>query len=453
MPFSCAVAGGRPVLTPSQDQGHRIIGARENRPFAACSPANPDFCRKWTVHRFDLDCGGVRVPWTEIVAEAQGDGRAWLENGRLRLRMPPRWNLAPDDPCARGSGDDDRWRYGRLGRYCADRRALAPPSFVEMPVGFAPVFGIDAVFVAATAPRGSAAPPLAAPPVAKPVPPKVVRVETPQGAPPAPRTVPPKDVPVGKQLPPKADTPPVAQSPAPPPAATGPTAPKIINRSEPLPGDAPPVPSPVAEPPKVMAPNPDVPGKRFGAPQVPATTPQPATPPGATETPIQVTLVSLLHSPLVPIVVAMMGLTMLVIAAFSFIRQRERAQLGGMRSRDFASVSLDGASTGRDLVATPRNKVAQPAVAGSPHQQTSSLPMRPAWGETIPRTRSEAFEVLGLGVTPDATVVAIKKIVDGLRLSWHPDHASDPSNRELRELRLKQINAAWEILAGKPVQA
>jgi curved DNA-binding protein CbpA len=71
----------------------------------------------------------------------------------------------------------------------------------------------------------------------------------------------------------------------------------------------------------------------------------------------------------------------------------------------------------------------------------------------IPRTREDALRVLGIGVTPDASEIAIKKIVDDLRLSWHPDHANGTADRQVRELRLKQINAAWEIIAGKRVQA
>jgi curved DNA-binding protein CbpA len=58
-----------------------------------------------------------------------------------------------------------------------------------------------------------------------------------------------------------------------------------------------------------------------------------------------------------------------------------------------------------------------------------------------------------MGVTPDATQVAIKRIVDGLRLSWHPDHAKDEADRQTRELRLKQINAAWDILNGVRAEA
>ena len=71
------------------------------------------------------------------------------------------------------------------------------------------------------------------------------------------------------------------------------------------------------------------------------------------------------------------------------------------------------------------------------------------WGNAIPETRAEALEILGMGVTPDANDAAIKKIVDGLRLSWHPDLARDEADRQLRELRLKQINVAWEIIQGR----
>jgi DnaJ-class molecular chaperone len=64
----------------------------------------------------------------------------------------------------------------------------------------------------------------------------------------------------------------------------------------------------------------------------------------------------------------------------------------------------------------------------------------------MPETRAEAFQALGIGAAPNATEAAIKKIVDGLRQSWHPDHARDEDDRALRELRSKQINAAWELL-------
>lgn len=43
----------------------------------------------------------------------------------------------------------------------------------------------------------------------------------------------------------------------------------------------------------------------------------------------------------------------------------------------------------------------------------------------------------------------IKKIVDGLRQSWHPDLAKSEDDRLYREQRVTQINVAWDILSGR----
>src|SRR5258705_3157732 len=70
MPYSCAVVGGELMLTPSPDTGHRIIGAREQRTFTACSPQNTELYRRWTVYRSDVDRDCVRVPCLSIPAIA-----------------------------------------------------------------------------------------------------------------------------------------------------------------------------------------------------------------------------------------------------------------------------------------------------------------------------------------------------------------------------------------------
>ena len=54
-----------------------------------------------------------------------------------------------------------------------------------------------------------------------------------------------------------------------------------------------------------------------------------------------------------------------------------------------------------------------------------------------------------LGTSPDASEAAVKKIVEGLRQSWHPDLATGTTDRRLREQRTTQINVAWDILSGK----
>jgi hypothetical protein len=116
-------------------------------------------------------------------------------------------------------------------------------------------------------------------------------------------------------------------------------------------------------------------------------------------------------------------------------------RLAGTPPRDLAAVSLD-----RRAAAAP-----PPAVAQEPAQPPA---MPASWGDRIPSTREEALQILGLGVTPDANLAAVRKIVDGLRASWHPDHGSGGAeDRQMRELRLKQINAAWEIIVGKRTAA
>ncbi|HET6388484.1 J domain-containing protein [Hyphomicrobium sp.] len=68
-----------------------------------------------------------------------------------------------------------------------------------------------------------------------------------------------------------------------------------------------------------------------------------------------------------------------------------------------------------------------------------------------PTTVFEAYRILGLN--PDAPDAAVKKIVDALRMSWHPDHARDEADRRHREQRIKQINAAWDLLKVRPAAA
>jgi hypothetical protein len=134
-----------------------------------------------------------------------------------------------------------------------------------------------------------------------------------------------------------------------------------------------------------------------------------------------------------------------VLAASSFVfwsRRQEHARLGTMR-RDIASVSFGGAAPSHGLPApfAPHPAPAQDspaAVAEAPFSGT---------GSEVPSTPQEALQVLG--ASPDASIDVIKKIVDGLRQSWHPDLAKSDDDRRQREQRIKQINVAWDILSGR----
>lgn len=69
----------------------------------------------------------------------------------------------------------------------------------------------------------------------------------------------------------------------------------------------------------------------------------------------------------------------------------------------------------------------------------------------LPRDRAEAFEAIGANPTTSEKI--LKKLVDALRATWHPDLATDEDDRRARETRIKQINVAWDLISGKRVEA
>ena len=84
-------------------------------------------------------------------------------------------------------------------------------------------------------------------------------------------------------------------------------------------------------------------------------------------------------------------------------------------------------------------------IAHSAHQ-TPGAQAAQAAGD-LPRSIGEAYRLLGLNANAPAEVA--KRLVDALRMNWHPDHASDETDRQRREARIKQINAAWDIVNGR----
>lgn len=81
---------------------------------------------------------------------------------------------------------------------------------------------------------------------------------------------------------------------------------------------------------------------------------------------------------------------------------------------------------------------------------SEDIPVSPGEAD-VPTTIFEAYRVLGLN--PEAPDAAVKKIVDALRMSWHPDHARNEPDRQYREQRIKQINAAWDLLRARLAEA
>lgn len=70
-----------------------------------------------------------------------------------------------------------------------------------------------------------------------------------------------------------------------------------------------------------------------------------------------------------------------------------------------------------------------------------------AHGEAqIPATLAQAYATLG--INSSASEATVKKVVDALRMSWHPDFALDEADRGKREARMKQLNAAFELISS-----
>ena len=62
----------------------------------------------------------------------------------------------------------------------------------------------------------------------------------------------------------------------------------------------------------------------------------------------------------------------------------------------------------------------------------------------VPTTLVQACEVLGVAL--DATPEDIERVGHALRVANHPDHARDELERQRREFRSKQVNAALDLL-------
>lgn len=533
MPYTCAAYGRQVNLTPSQPRTYEIYGRREQDLVTACAPNDANRCRTWRIHRFDMNCGGSRVPWIDVVdaANAISRGPARVRDGRLYVRMDPWWARSrvpawADRPKLREFDDGDE----KPGNFRYQPSARAPS--VEMPPGFAPIVGLNARFTGGDpapaiddGPRGrdggpvangepsyqwngktvdnraSAAPGVQLPPVtvappvqksaAPPTKPAAIAKEEPSASAAtgktstrdpghtfAPKTADdrPAEQPADKPSEAKvaaapeastpATTPPTSvAAPAPEPAAAPPT--------DPAKTAAPVAPSPSAEPtinsiaptilnrpgaePAAITSASSSSGDVAGKAAADSATISATLETGANPSPASKSL---------PIMMGIGAMVLLATALAVFMRRQndQRLSPANPAARDLSSVSLDAAQS-RALARTgpveptlstpapPPQPPAQPlrltealAREAPPEQQpvVTGPVIEPEW---LPTTREEALHVLGAG--PDASDAVLKKIVDGLRMSWHPDHAKSAEDHRMRSERMTQINVAWDILAGR----
>ena len=452
MPFDCGLEGGRIRLSPATPKSYPIIGTREQEALTTCRPPLASGCRTLMVHRFVISCGGVGVAWMRVVAAIgrTGASRAWVDDGRLNVTLPARDAQGPGEGCYDGPPARGRDRLERRVVFMQDclpwRRRLADVDHVVLPEGFAPIgeFGARLQLVSADAGysldearldagedaalsvvRGEMMLAKADPQTA--IEPAVTTYGSMRGATMASDewvTVVRAERDYGGAPPPKAAGLPGAWtlfvaalgvvtaavaahlrfSPAWPArlAAAGPRVARAFRRD---------APERVASR-AVSSPDLSNAGAAVAAFLV------------QTET----------------AVAQLKGAGPLRDVLQSELRHL-RERLGNVETG--AREGVPSASTGPHYRAMVRElerirRIAESAAASLSGGRPPTTP---------PRTASEAYDVLG--VNADVSEGVLKKIVDALRMSWHPDHARDEDDRRVREERIRQINIAWDLITAK----
>ena len=407
MAYACAVDRGRVVLTPAPERQYRVLGTRASHAFTACAPTNPDKCRTWQIHKFDLACGGQRVSWL-LVAGALVDrvpARGQIDNGRLSLRLGPAWQRRDTQPVPIGF----RRPFER------------PEQLLAFPAGYAPGLGTGLRFVGVTSPSPTVVDARPEPKAAK-AEPKTVLSARPAG---------PSEA--GEALTTTGShSAAVTESWITTVVPAGVMAAVELNPARALLG--------------VLAVAAVWGGlvlvRRRSALAV-------ASPDAAASLPIDDDA----------------ALCSEMIARSVNLHRAAREAVGAVPSENLRDIlTADLAKVQRHLLAADlTNDVAEERwhavkpkvtmaladleriariIAGVLSSQPTPEPLAAA--STTPDNAEQAFEMLG--INPDAGRTVVKKIVDGLRQSWHPDHARDAQDRQRREDRMKQINASWDLI-------
>lgn len=427
LPYACVLDRGRVVVAPSPERSYRILGAHAAHALTACAPGDANRCRTWQIHKFDLQCGGQRIPWVAF-ASAVADLRRGAfvpENGRIAWRPGQRIVTHAGAP---GVGS------------AAARR----PADIVFPAGYAPLLGTGARLTGqlpALAPTVTEARPVR---VAEARPKAMTAPSVPSspGPPAATDTVPPAPTSTEVQRAAIADGWSTVVTPSRGfeawrallalvlVALTWVTLHAVRRRSAATATDAP------------LAETGAYPGVAPTADGASRASTDAGTPDDA-------------------------ALCAELIARAVDLHRAAREALPGVGSDNLRDIlTRDLAAVQRTLLAEAlTNDIAdgrfarvRPIVAAALADLERiariitgvlASTARPDSGRLrtashVPETPEEAFEVLG--INPEASRTVVKKIVDGLRQSWHPDHARDTPDRERREERMKQINVAWDLI-------
>lgn len=445
MPFACISDNGRFRISPSPRREYPVIGPREQQTIRICISGTPK-CRELALHRFAIDCGDVRVPWFRVVAASRafGQGRTWVDDGRLNVV----WKASRSGgaPCAPSPPLGFTLPFFQSAKKQECGGYDSQPHRIALPAGFAPLTEIGARIVSgAGAPRATA-PPAASLPGSAPVPPVAVPQETVMAEPVAPVEAGTPGygegarqwftVMAARESFDRQSEAPSAWSGAGVVAAAlsallaAAAAAAYRYRGASARADA--RMRQMRRSLVLYAGRVAVRIKRRTAGfRVPATAPEGAASVAAFFNRARETVDKL--------------------DAAGPLQEVLRGELDGVRQRLDAAIKAEeeggeaAAKTPavfrtlvRDLERISRiaDGAAMSLVAG-----------QPTAAGTLPKTRAEAYALLG--INPDVSDAVLKKVGDALRMSWHPDLARDDADRLAREDRIKQINAALDLIKAE----
>lgn len=438
MPFECGIERGEVHLSPSGEMSYPIIGARDEQTVTTCPPGSASVCRTVMVHQFSIACGSKTVAWMRVAAaiRSAAANRAWIEDGRLNLVMPARGSQEASPAHCLNQGGSQLQRQVVLSGNCLPWPRKASFDHLVLPPGYAPLGELGArLMIGAAADEAATTPD---------------------------------------------DTAPLALTPV----ALSDSDLDVIAKADPdavlEPAGRPETFETALEP---EAANDDwITVVRAGPDEVPV--PTSATEPKSS------------GWAWIAALGAAAFIVLMLVARYSSMLRARLVGLSTFRlahsnmtlanaSNAVSALLLQTESTTRDLKgAGPLREVLLGELAlvrerlvntnrltakGELSVEKSAPQYRAMIRElerirrivdsalaslsgvkqatALPRTTSEAYEVLG--VNAEVSDGVLKKIVDALRMSWHPDHARDEGDRALREDRIRQINIAWDLINGK----
>lgn len=460
MPYSCTIESGDVVLKPGPERPFPIVEARQERPFTTCNPPFSNNCRTMTLHKFDVACGGVRVPWVRVAAATRRSkaGRVWLEKGHINMT---RKADAPTGS-ARSCSDKGTQVASATSGECLPWRVSREIERMVLPEGFAPAAELGARFIAGAepgTPEGTAitlakadATIVPLPAAARPHDFTIVREPLPDVTA-AISAGPPLDlednwitVVEARDLSDAAAPSALSRAMTFASWLAGLTALSALGwfgwqRQSMIPAVAwPQFTSQVTSQAafdwlqKNAA---DLIGRVTGRFHHNEST-------GASYDPL---LANAAEN--VALMLQQAERTVINLTTSAPLRDVLEQELASIRQRLSAAKAsaLDGNGSVVKLVAQFRSLNRELDRVQRIAESASQSPTGVRATTTMPKTKSEAYEVLG--VNSDVSDNILKRLVDALRLTWHPDYAKDEPDRLVREDRIKQINIAWDLINDK----